>query len=87
MEKKIKTLKDKILLLWAQLAPTYDPYPSVPPMPVWEIRVDQNTVRIVASSRITALIKAKRKYPGAKDIRVIRSVNIWEVAKEISQHK
>ena len=48
------------------------PTPTVPTPSIWIIEVDGKMVYIESINRITADIKAKRKFPKAKKIRVIK---------------
>lgn len=48
------------------------PTPTVPTLSIWIIEVDGKMVYIESMNRITAYIKAKRKFPKAKTIRVIK---------------
>ncbi len=48
------------------------PTPTVPTPSIWIIEVDGKMVYIESINRITAYIKAKRKFPKAKKIRVIK---------------
>ena len=54
------------------------PTPTVPTPSIWIIEVDGKMVYIEGTNRITAYIKAKRKFPKAKTIRVIKRLNWWE---------
>jgi hypothetical protein len=54
------------------------PTPTVPTPSIWIIEVDGNKVYIESTNKITAYIKAKRKFPSAKKIRVIKRLNWWE---------
>ena len=39
---------------------------------VWEVKVDGRSIKIEASNRVFAYLKAKMKYPKAKNIRVVK---------------
>ena len=54
------------------------PTPTVPTPSIWIIEVDGNKVYIESTNKTTAYIKAKRKFPKAKKIRVIKRLNWWE---------
>lgn len=54
------------------------PTPTVPTPSIWIIEVDGNKVYIESTNKITAYIKAMRKFPKAKKIRVIKRLNWWE---------
>lgn len=54
------------------------PTPTVPTPSIWIIEVDGNKVYIESTNKITAYIKAKRNFPKAKKIRVIKRLNWWE---------
>lgn len=69
-------MKDKVLKkLIEWLHPTCDPIP-MPFYNEWEVQVDGKTVRIVASNRLIAYVKAKMKYPDAKRIRVVKQLKL-----------
>ena len=57
-------IKDKIIYV--------DPYPSPIRYYKWEVSVDGKTIYITATNRLFAYLKAKRKYPKAKHIKVVR---------------
>ena len=48
------------------------PTPTVSTPSIWIVKVDGNKVYIESTNKITAYIKAKRKFPKAKTIRVIK---------------
>ncbi len=54
------------------------PTPTVPTPSIWIVKVDGKKVYIESMNRITAYIKAKRKFPKAKTIRVIKRLKWWE---------
>ena len=54
------------------------PTPTVPTPSIWIIEVDGKMVYVESMNRITAFIKAKRKFPKAKKIRVIKRLKWWE---------
>lgn len=54
------------------------PTPTVPTPSIWIVKVDGKKVYIESTNIITAYIKAKRKFPSAKKIRVIKRLNWWE---------
>lgn len=54
------------------------PTPTVPTPCIWIVKVDGKKVYIESTNRLTAYIKALRKFPKAKKIRVIKRLNWWE---------
>lgn len=54
------------------------PTPTVPTPSIWIIEVDGNKVYIESMNRITAYIKAMRKFPKAKSVKVVKRLNWWE---------
>ena len=54
------------------------PTPTVPTPCIWIVKVDGKKVYIESTNRITAYIKAKKKFPKAKKIRVLKRLNWWE---------
>ena len=54
------------------------PTPTVPTPSIWIIEVDGNKVYIESMNRITAYIKAKRKFPKAKSVKVVKRLKWWE---------
>lgn len=66
----IKTIKELLIVGWAGII-LIDPCP-MPFYNVWEVKVDGNTTKIEAPNRVFAYLKAKVKYPKAKNIRVVK---------------
>ena len=60
----------EILMEWLIIVSL--PTPTVPTPSIWIVKVDGNKVYIESTNKITAYIKAKRKFPKAKTIRVIK---------------
>ncbi len=54
------------------------PTPTVPTPCIWIVKVDGKKVYIESTNRITAYIKAKKKFPKAKKIRVLKRLKWWE---------
>ena len=54
------------------------PTPTVPTPSIWIIEVDGNKVYIESMNRITAYIKAKRKFPKAQSVKVVKRLDWWE---------
>lgn len=54
------------------------PTPTVPTPCIWIVKVDGKKVYIESTNRITAYIKAKRKFPKAKSVKVVKRLNWWE---------
>ena len=54
------------------------PTPTVPTPSIWIIIVDGKKVYIESVNKLTAYFKAKRKFPKAKTIRVIKRLKWWE---------
>lgn len=76
--KRITKMAEKLLkklMEWLKEAPTCDPIP-MPFYNEWEVQVDDKTVRITASNRLIAYVKAKIKYPDAKRIRVVKQLKM-----------
>ena len=48
------------------------PTPTVPTPSIWIVKVDGKRVYIESMNKITAYIKAKRKFPKAKSIKVVK---------------
>lgn len=71
MKEKIKKKIDE----WMSRQTTCDPMPIMTNL--WEVKVDNKTVEIIAMNRLTAYLKAKWKYPNAKSIRVIRKKSFF----------
>ena len=63
-------IKEQLLKWWSEII-FVDPCP-MPFNNVWEVKVDGKTIKIVASNRVFAYLKAKVKYPKAKNIRVVK---------------
>ena len=51
------------------------PTPTVPTPSIWIIEVDGKMVYIESMNKITAYIKAKRKYPKAQSVKVVKRLN------------
>ena len=64
-------MKQKFLEKLIEWTVLIDPFP-MPFHNVWEVKVNGKTIKIVASNRVFAYLKAKVKYPKAKDIRVVK---------------
>ena len=64
-------MKQKFLEKLIEWTVLIDPFPMLF-YNVWEVKVDGKTIKIVASNRVFAYLKAKVKYPKAKDIRVVK---------------
>lgn len=54
------------------------PTPTVTTPSIWIVKVDGKKVYIESTNKLTAYIKAKRKFPKAKKIRVIKRLKWWE---------
>ena len=54
------------------------PTPTVPIPSIWIIEVDGKMVYVESINRITAYIKAKRKYPKAQSVKVVKRLKWWE---------
>ena len=64
-------MKEKIIANLIEWTVLIDPFP-MPFYNVWEVKIDGKTIKIVASNRVFAYLKAKVKYPKAKNIRVVK---------------
>jgi len=51
------------------------PTPTIPTPSIWIVMVDGKKVYIESINKLTAYFKAKRKFPKAKKIRVIKRLN------------
>ena len=60
-------IKEK-LIEWTVLM---DPF-LMPFHNVWEVKIEGKTIKIEATNRVFAYLKAKVKYPKAKNIRVVK---------------
>ncbi len=74
METMKEIIKKKISE-WMSWPPTCDPMPIMTNL--WEVKVDNKTVEIIAMNRLTAYLKAKWKCPNAKRIRVVRKKSFF----------
>lgn len=54
------------------------PTPTVPIPSIWIVKVDGKKVYIESTNKITAYIKAKRKYTKAQSVKVVKRLNWWE---------
>lgn len=54
------------------------PTPTATTPSIWIVKVDGKKVYIESTNKLTAYIKAKRKFPKAKKIRVMKRLNWWE---------
>ncbi len=54
------------------------PTPTVPTPSIWIVKVDGEKVYIESTNRLTAYIKAMRKFPKAKSVKVVKRLNWWE---------
>jgi len=63
-------IKEKLMKWWSELI-LVDPCP-MPFYNIWDVNVDGKTIKIVASNRVFAYLKAKVKYPKAKYIQVVK---------------
>ena len=64
-------MKEKILEKLIEWTILVDPCP-MPFYNIWVVTVDGKTIKIVASHRVFAYLKAKVKYPKAKSIRILK---------------
>ena len=76
-----RDMKEKVLSKMREwlsgCTPTCDPIP-MPFYNEWEVQVDGKMVRIIASNRLIAYIKANIKYPDAKRIRILKKID-WRL--------
>ncbi len=61
------------------------PTPTVPTPSIWIVLVDGKKVYIEGTNRLTAYIKAKRKFPKAKKIRVMKRLN-WRERRNFNYY-
>lgn len=54
------------------------PTPTVPTPSIWIVKVDGKMVYIESVNKLTAYFNAKRKFPKAKSIKVVKRLNWWE---------
>ena len=64
-------MKQKIITKLIEWTVLIDPFP-MPFYNVWEVKVDGKTIKIEASNRVFAYLKAKVRFPKAKSIRVVK---------------
>ncbi len=64
-------MKQKLLLKLIDWSIIIAPLP-IPHLYVWEVAVDNKTIRVEASNRVFAYLRARIKYPRAKHIRVVK---------------
>lgn len=57
------------------------PTPTATTPSIWIVLVDGKKVYIKSTNRLTAYVKAKRKFPKAKKIRVLKRLNWWDIGK------
>ena len=69
-------MKEMILEKLIERTVLIDPFP-MPFYNVWEVKVDGKTIKIEASNRMFAYLKAKVKYPNAKYIRVVKRIKTY----------
>ena len=69
----IKTIKELLIEWWAGNATTKMPLPIIY---IYEVEVDGKTITIesMSKSRMYVHYKARRKYPNAKYIRVVKQI-------------
>ena len=69
----IKTIKELLIEWWAGNTTTKMPIPTIY---TYEVEVDGKTITIesMSRSRICIHFKARRKYPNAKYIRVVKQI-------------
>ncbi len=67
----IKTIKELLIEWWAKNSTTRMPLPTIY---TYDVEVDGRTIKIESMSRNRMYVhyKARRKYPNAKHIRVIK---------------
>ena len=72
----IKTIKELLIEWWLGNTTTKMPIPTIY---IYEIEVDGKTITIesMSRSRIYIHYKARRKYPNAKYIRVVKRTQIY----------
>ena len=68
-------MKEKFLEKLIEWTVLIDSFP-MPFYNVWEVKVDGKIIKIEASNRVFAYIKAKVKYPKAKSIRVVKRLKL-----------
>ena len=54
------------------------PTPTATTPSIWIVLVDGKKVYIKSTNRLTAYVKAKRKFPKAKSVKVVKRLNWWE---------
>lgn len=72
----IKTIKELLIEWWAESTTTKMPIPAIY---TYEVIVDGRTIQIQSMSRSRMYIhyKARRKYPDAKHIRVVKRIKTY----------
>ena len=67
----IKTIKELLIEWWARTSTTRMPIPTIY---TYDVEVDGRTIQIesMSKSRIYVHYKARRKYPKAKYVRVVK---------------
>lgn len=72
-------MKQKLIQMLVEWLITVSiPTPTVPTPSIWIIEVDGNKVYIESTNKITAYIKAKRKFPKVKSVKVVKRLKWWE---------
>jgi hypothetical protein len=72
----IKTIKEILIEWWAGNTTTQMPIPTIY---TYEVEVDGKTITIesMSKSRMYVHYKARRKYPNAKYIRVVKQTRLY----------
>ena len=72
----IKTIKELLIEWWAGNTTTQMPIPTIY---TYEVEVDGKTITIesMSKSRMYVHYKARRKYPNAKYIRVVKQTRLY----------
>ncbi len=73
----IKTIKELLIEWWAGNTTTKIPIPTIY---TYEVEVDGKTIKIesMSRSRMYAHYKARRKYPNARCIRVVKQTRHYD---------
>ena len=73
----IKTIKELLIEWWAKNSTTRMPLPTIY---TYEVNVDGKTVHIESMSRSRMYVhyKARRKYPNAKYVRVVKQTRHYD---------
>ena len=72
----IKTIKELLIEWWAKNSTTRMPLPTIY---TYDVEVDGRTIQIesLSKSRMYVHYKARRKYPNAKYIRVVKQTRLY----------